>query len=188
MRVEVRDTGAGIAADALADIFAHYERTERVTTPHSGGEGGLGLAIARRIVRLHGSELQVESVVGQGTQVSFDLPLAARNAAAAPGAPQPATAQDVPPDPQAQIERLRRLLALSESNRATERTLAQAAQRGVEQRYLLALRGAQDGLWEWNLGTGSVLKRCVSCTKTAACATCCRARWRCATTPACPAA
>lgn len=157
MRVEVRDTGAGIAADALADIFAHYERAERVANAHSGGEGGLGLAIARRIVQLHGAELQVQSVVGQGTQVSFGLPLAARNAAALPSAPQSAAAQDEPADPQAQVERLQRLLARSESNRVAERTQAQAAQRAIEQRYLHALRGAQDGLWEWNLGTGSVL-------------------------------
>ena len=158
LRVEIRDTGSGIAADALAEIFAHYEGTERVTSPNSGGEGGLGLAIARRIVALHGGELQIRSVVGQGTRVSFGLPLAGRSAAAASSAPpQPDPAQDTPHDPLAQVERLRRLLVLSESHRVAERTLAQAAQRAVEQRYLLALRGAQDGLWEWDIASGSVL-------------------------------
>ena len=91
-RVEVRvvDTGEGISASALATIFDHYERAERVGTASRGsGHGGLGLAIARRIVELHGGRLRIESPPGGGTQVAFDLPAAptARSAAAACPAP-----------------------------------------------------------------------------------------------------
>jgi signal transduction histidine kinase len=71
-RVAVRDTGAGIAAEDLPGIFERYERAGRVGDTGSS-HAGLGLAIARRIVQLHGSTLQVHSVAGQGTCVSFDL-------------------------------------------------------------------------------------------------------------------
>ncbi|MFI4931356.1 MAG: sensor histidine kinase, partial [Burkholderiales bacterium] len=76
--VTVRDTGEGIASADLAGLFERYQSTERIAgssiTPH----GGLGLAIARRIVQLHGGELRVSSSPGVGTEVKFDLPLVAR--------------------------------------------------------------------------------------------------------------
>jgi signal transduction histidine kinase len=75
-RVVVRDTGEGIAAEALPGLFERYRHDERVGDGGPQGHGGLGLAIARRIVRLHGGELCVASQRGQGTQVSLDLPLA----------------------------------------------------------------------------------------------------------------
>ena len=73
----VADTGEGIAAEELPGIFERYHRAERIGQPvRAGGHGGLGLAIARRIVGLHGGELTVESRAGEGTRVAFDLPLA----------------------------------------------------------------------------------------------------------------
>ncbi len=158
--VEVRDTGSGIGAADLAHIFSHYERSERVSGEHGGGEGGLGLAIVRRIVQLHGSELQIASVPGQGTRVTFDLPLVTPGTAAEEEAAPRAltsTAPAGPPDAEARIERLQRELARSEAQREQERATAQAVQRAFEQRYLLALRGAQDGLWEWDIATDAVL-------------------------------
>jgi signal transduction histidine kinase len=90
--VRVVDTGEGISASALAAIFDHYERAERVGVASGGsGHGGLGLAIARRIVELHGGRLRIESPQQCGTQVAFDLPAApaARSAAAAcPASPK----------------------------------------------------------------------------------------------------
>jgi signal transduction histidine kinase len=77
-RVAVRDTGVGIATEDLDAIFERFERADR-STP--GARGGLGLAIARRIVHLHAGELSVQSVVGSGTCFSFDLPLAERSGA-----------------------------------------------------------------------------------------------------------
>lgn len=169
-RVEVRDSGAGIEAEALSNIFTHYERSARVSGEHGRGEGGLGLAIARRIVQMHGAELQIDSVLGQGTRVIFHLPLATPGAetrsdaaaqrvisqAAQGAAVQSAQAGAADPT-QAQIERLQHQLARSESERERERTLAQAAQRAFEQRYLLAVRGSQDGLWEWDIASDAVL-------------------------------
>ena len=165
-RVEVSDTGEGIDAAALAHVFAHYERTERTSGEHGGGEGegGLGLAIARRIVQLHGAELQIHSVLGQGTRAVFDLPVAAQGTASdthgagdvVESAP-PVLHATEPGAAAAQIEQLQRRLAQSESERERERALAQTAQRAFEQRYLLALRGAQDGLWEWDIASDAVL-------------------------------
>lgn len=90
--VRVSDTGEGIAAEALAGIFDRYERAERLGGASRGsGHGGLGLAIARRIVALHGGTLAIESEPGRGTRVAFDLPLAASSLgvaeAACPAAP-----------------------------------------------------------------------------------------------------
>jgi signal transduction histidine kinase len=74
-RMAVRDTGPGIAAAELPGLFDRYDRASR-SVP--GGHGGLGLAIARRIVSLHGGELSVQSAVGSGTCFAFDLPLVQR--------------------------------------------------------------------------------------------------------------
>ena len=75
-RLAVRDSGVGIAAEDLPGLFDRYDRVERVAG--AATHAGLGLTIARRIVRLHGGELEVCSTAGQGTQVKFDLPLAKR--------------------------------------------------------------------------------------------------------------
>ena len=87
--LSVRDTGPGIPADALPGIFERYDRADR-SAP--GGHGGLGLAIARRIVHLHGGELAVHSAIGSGSCFSFDLPLAqSMGAAAAASMQRPTT-------------------------------------------------------------------------------------------------
>jgi signal transduction histidine kinase len=75
--VVVADTGEGIAAADLPGIFDHYDRAERLGgASRLSGHGGLGLAIARRIVELHGGQLRLESLPGRGTRIAFDLPLA----------------------------------------------------------------------------------------------------------------
>lgn len=70
----VSDTGEGIATADLPGLFDRYDRGSRVQGV--GASPGLGLAIARRIVRLHGGELAIRSASGGGTVVSFDLPTA----------------------------------------------------------------------------------------------------------------
>lgn len=138
VRVSVHDTGEGIAPEELPGLFERYHRAARVGGPDDGGHGGLGLAIARRIAQLHGSTLDVDSAPQQGTRVSFTLARADAPAAALPVA---APATD-----------LRDALARSEARRAA----AEADLRAAEQRYLAALRGSQDGLWEWELSSGAV--------------------------------
>jgi two-component system OmpR family sensor kinase len=70
--VQVADTGCGIAAEDVPHIFERFYQRDRY---QSGGENaGLGLAIVRRILELHGSVIQVSSRIGQGTIFSFRLP------------------------------------------------------------------------------------------------------------------
>lgn len=70
--VEVRDTGQGIAPDALAHIFERFYQDD----PSRARQGaGLGLAIAQEIVAAHGGKISVQSRVGQGTVFTVRLPL-----------------------------------------------------------------------------------------------------------------
>jgi signal transduction histidine kinase len=82
--IAVCDTGEGFVADAPGDAFEPYERASRVGGRGADARTGLGLAIARRIVGLHGSKLLLHSAPGQGTRVSFALSLAERRPLAAP--------------------------------------------------------------------------------------------------------
>ncbi|MBN1555292.1 MAG: two-component sensor histidine kinase [Phycisphaerae bacterium] len=69
--IDVIDTGPGIPAENLHNIFRAYWSTK------SGGSG-LGLPTARRIVREHGGTMSVESEPGKGTRFLITLPLAKR--------------------------------------------------------------------------------------------------------------
>jgi two-component system NtrC family sensor kinase len=68
--VEVRDTGAGIAAELQAKVFEPFFTTK---DPSSGT--GLGLAISRNIVQEHGGQIELESVPGQGSLFRVLLPV-----------------------------------------------------------------------------------------------------------------
>ena len=75
-RIDVTDTGVGIAADQLERIFEPFVQVNRATT-RVGDEGvGLGLAISRDLARRMGGDLTVESVVGEGSRFSVTLPAA----------------------------------------------------------------------------------------------------------------
>ena len=71
--VSVGDTGPGIPADQREAIFQEYTRLD----PQSQKGTGIGLAISRRIARLLGGDLTVESEVGRGATFTLWLPLAA---------------------------------------------------------------------------------------------------------------
>ena len=71
--VSVSDSGIGIPEAELPRLFEDFRQAER--PDQDAGEGnGLGLAIARRFVGLHGGWMKAESTNGQGTTVSFALP------------------------------------------------------------------------------------------------------------------
>jgi len=72
LRLNVIDTGEGIAADRLADIFQPFNRLDAEFSAIEGT--GIGLTIAQRLVRLMGGELGVDSVVGQGSTFWMELP------------------------------------------------------------------------------------------------------------------
>ena len=73
VRVTVSDSGPGIAPEHLPRVF---DRFYQAGNAHRGSaHAGLGLAIAKRIVELHGARLEVESALGHGTAFSFRLPV-----------------------------------------------------------------------------------------------------------------
>jgi signal transduction histidine kinase len=71
LRVAVRDSGPGIAAEALPHVFDRFYKSDE-----SRG-AGLGLAIAKSLVVAHGGEISVTSQPGQGTEMRFTLPVSA---------------------------------------------------------------------------------------------------------------
>ena len=71
LRFEVRDTGSGIDAAELETILQPFEQVG--DAKHRLGGTGLGLAISQQYVRLMGSAIQVESVLGQGSSFWFEL-------------------------------------------------------------------------------------------------------------------
>lgn len=71
--VEVEDTGPGIPPDALEHIFDKFYRAPEAAQRTKGV--GLGLAISRSLVELHGSSLSVSSEPGRGSRFWFALPL-----------------------------------------------------------------------------------------------------------------
>lgn len=73
IRIEIKDTGAGISAEDLPSVFDRFYRADPARSRNSGG-AGLGLAIVRQIVSLHGGEVQIASQVGLGTTVLVTLP------------------------------------------------------------------------------------------------------------------
>lgn len=78
LRISVRDTGIGIPADHLSKLGKPFEQVESQHSKKHKGTG-LGLALSRSFVEMHGGVLVIESEEGVGTTVSFTLPLAAQH-------------------------------------------------------------------------------------------------------------
>ena len=72
IQVCVADTGCGIAAEEVPNVFDRFYRSDSVTTEARGA--GLGLAITKNLVDLHRGRIWVESTVGSGTRFFFTLP------------------------------------------------------------------------------------------------------------------
>ena len=73
LKVAVTDTGIGIAKDDQAAVFEEFRQVGRHYTNKQEGTG-LGLALTKRFVELHGGTLTLDSEPGQGSTFSFTLP------------------------------------------------------------------------------------------------------------------
>jgi two-component system OmpR family sensor kinase len=72
--VQVRDTGFGIPESELPHIFDRFYQTDRSRKGKSS-HSGLGLAVAKKILELHGSSIEAQSVLHSGTTFTFHLPV-----------------------------------------------------------------------------------------------------------------
>jgi two-component system sensor histidine kinase/response regulator len=73
LTIAVADTGIGMTAEQVADVFGLFAQADPSTTRRYGG-AGVGLAVSRRLCHLMGGDIEVASVPGQGTTVTVRLP------------------------------------------------------------------------------------------------------------------
>lgn len=73
VEIRVRDTGIGIPADDIPQLFTRFYRAKNAISGHFQGSG-LGLAIASQVLELHGGSLIVESQLGEGSTFTMSIP------------------------------------------------------------------------------------------------------------------
>lgn len=72
--VRVRDNGIGIPASEIERVFTPFEKIRQQKSKRRGG-AGLGLALVKNIIQMHGGDVSIKSKEGEGTEVTFRLPL-----------------------------------------------------------------------------------------------------------------
>jgi signal transduction histidine kinase len=77
VEVSVTDTGEGIPAKDLPNIFERLYRVDKSRARATGGSG-LGLTIAKRLVEAHGGKIEARSKVGKGSRFSFTIPVSGK--------------------------------------------------------------------------------------------------------------
>jgi signal transduction histidine kinase len=75
VEVSVVDTGEGIPAQDLPNVFERFYRVDKSRARATGGSG-LGLTIAKRLVEAHGGRIEAQSTLGKGSRFLFTLPIA----------------------------------------------------------------------------------------------------------------
>jgi signal transduction histidine kinase len=85
--ISVEDDGIGIPAGELSHVFERFRQVDGSPTRQHAGMG-IGLALARSLVELHGGAIWADSVVGRGSRFTFTLPIRVADRRA--GEPEPA--------------------------------------------------------------------------------------------------
>jgi CheY-like chemotaxis protein len=91
----VTDTGIGMTAEQLARLFEAFSQADAATTRKYGGTG-LGLALSRRLCRMMGGDVTVESEAGRGSTFTIRLPARVAEPTEEPAAPAEDTARALP--------------------------------------------------------------------------------------------
>ena len=74
IQISVDDDGPGIALEEREDVFKPFYRLDSARSPDSGGSG-LGLTIARDVIRAHGGDLTIEDSPLGGARICMRLPI-----------------------------------------------------------------------------------------------------------------
>ena len=74
LQISIRDTGCGVALEDLPHIFDHFYRADKSRDKKSGGSG-IGLAIVKQLVEIHGGIIEASSELGNGSCFCIYLPL-----------------------------------------------------------------------------------------------------------------
>jgi signal transduction histidine kinase len=141
--IVVADTGAGIPADVLPHVFERFRQADSTSTRAHGGLG-LGLAIVRHLVELHGGRVVAESP-GENRGATFRVTLPVESATTAP------TAETRVPLRAAGVVRLdgRRVLVVDDDRDTLEMLCALLAQAGADVRAAGSVREALDTFAAW---------------------------------------
>ena len=135
-RISVRDTGAGLPPEKLAQLFQPFNRLGQESSAEEGT--GIGLVMSKRVVELMGGVMGVESTVGVGSVFWFEL----SSAAAPQVANDPAGAETTAvAQPQVQLGAPLRTLLYVEDNTANQKLVEQLIARRPDMRLLNAVNG-----------------------------------------------
>jgi len=74
IRIAIADTGRGIPAEMLSQVFEPFVQVDRSTDPKRQKGMGLGLAISRELARAMKGDITVESTIGSGSTFTVSLP------------------------------------------------------------------------------------------------------------------
>jgi len=74
LQIDISDNGCGIAEEDLPFVFEHFYRADKARDKKSGGSG-IGLAIVKQLVEIHGCSVEAHSTLGKGSRFSVLLPI-----------------------------------------------------------------------------------------------------------------